>query len=230
MIDGQSHNLEKDHIICLTEFHKVSFEGVCEINMLRFNRSFYCILDHDDEVGCKGLLFFGAAQLPAFKIPNEELEKFETLWRMFELELESKDNMQLEMLQSMLKRLIILSTRVYKQQEQLLESDGNQLDLVREFNFLVEQHFREKHTVASYAKLLNKSPKTLANTFKRIIQKSPLQFIKERRMIEARRQLRYSKQSIKEIAYDLGFEDIQSFSRFFKNEEQISPSDYRTSA
>jgi AraC-like DNA-binding protein len=46
-------------------------------------------------------------------------------------------------------------------------------------------------------------------------------------MLHARRQIQYSEKSIKEIAYDLGYEDIQTFSRFFKNKEGISPIEHR---
>ena len=54
-----------------------------------------------------------------------------------------------------------------------------------------------------------------------------MQFIRERILLEAKRLLVYSDKSIKEIAYEIGFEDIQSFSRFFKGKENKSPSEYR---
>ena len=80
--------------------------------LLKFNREFYCVLDHDKEVGCKGVLFFGANQLPYFQIPDHELETFETVWKMFQFEMQTKDDMQLEMLQTMLKRFLILCNMV----------------------------------------------------------------------------------------------------------------------
>jgi AraC-like DNA-binding protein len=46
-------------------------------------------------------------------------------------------------------------------------------------------------------------------------------------MLEAKRLLIYSTKRIKEIAYEVGFEDIQTFSRFFKRNEGISPSKYK---
>jgi len=98
-----------------------------------------------------------------------------------------------------------------------------QLDLIREYNYLVEKHFKEKHNVAEYAELLHRSPKTLSNHFRKFAKKSPLDYIKSRRMLEARRLLLQGDMSIKEVAYELQFEDIQSFSRFFKREEGLSP-------
>jgi hypothetical protein len=90
--------------------------------LIHFNRAFYCIADHDSEVGCKDF-FFGASQFPKITIPNEELEKFEILWKMFAIEMESKDDLQNDMLLMMLKRLLILCTRIYKEQTELTTFD-----------------------------------------------------------------------------------------------------------
>jgi AraC-like DNA-binding protein len=228
-IDGKEYGFAPGQIACLTTFHTVEPLSIGRVRMLRFNRPFFCIVEHDHEVSCKGVLFFGASEVPVVDIPAAELDKFETVWKMFVMELDSPDDLQLEMLQTILKRYLILITRLYKQQSALHTFDKASVDIVRELNYLVEQHFRTKHTVAEYAQLLHKSPKTISNVFSKISSKTPLQFIQERKMLEARRQLRYSDKSVKEIAYELGFEDIQSFSRFFKAQEHVSPSDFRES-
>jgi len=229
IIDGQEYVFTKNQIVFLTEFHKVAVKSIGKIRFLRFNRSFYCVLDHDAEVGCKGILFFGASQLPVIQIPKEEIEQFETLWKMFSIEMQSKDNLQIDMLQMMLKRYLILCTRLFKSQAHY-PNEKVESDIVREFNFLVEQHFKTKHSVAEYAELLNKSPKTLSNIFSKISSKTPLQYIQERKMLEARRLLHYSDLQIQEVAYEIGYDDIQTFSRFFKKQEGISPSEFKSRA
>jgi len=226
-IDGIRYKFNKHEIVFLTQFHHLEISEISEIKLLRFNRPFYCILDHDSEVGCKGILYYGAAQLPIIHLEGMELEIMETVWKMATLEFEMQDSLQLEMLQMMLKRILILCTRIYKNQTDLDKLDIGRNDLVREFNFLVESHFKKKHAVADYAELLFKSPKTLTNVFKKLGEKTPLQFIQERIILEARRQIRYGQEDISQIAYDLGFNDIQSFSRFFKKHQGISPSDFR---
>ncbi len=226
-VDGIKHSLTKDTILFLTEYHQVEIISVKKARLIRFNRAFYCIATHDSEVGCKGILFFGASQLPKINIPNSEYEKFDLLWKMFKVEMDSIDNLQNDMLQMMLTRLLILSTRIYKEQTELTNFDRQQLDLVREFNYMVETHFKTKHQVSEYADMLHKSPKTLSNVFKKYNEKTPLQIIQNRIILEARRLLRYSDKSIKEIAYEIGYEDIQAFSKFFKKTEGISPSDFK---
>ncbi len=226
VIDGKHCFFDRNEIVFLTEFHKVTAINIGEIRFVRFNRPFYCVLDHDTEVGCKGLLFFGASQLPVINIYDEDLEKFEILWKMFMIEMESNDSLQIEMLRMMLKRYLILCARIYKSQKNF-PSEKKDVDIVREFNFLVEQHFKVKHSVTEYAELMFKSPKTLSNVFSKIGFKPPLQYIQNRLLLESKRLLHYSNLSIKEVAFEIGFEDIQTFSRFFKKKEGISPSKFR---
>jgi len=225
-IDAVDYHFNKNELVCFTEFHKVEVVKVNQLRLLRWNRPFYCILDHDSEVGCKGVLYYGASNTPIVKPNEKELEILEAAWKMLHIEMTSVDNLQLEMLQMMLKRILILCTRIYKKQQQY-DKAKDQVDIIRDFNFLVEQHFKEKHNVAEYADLLNKSPKTLSNLFKKLGAKTPLQFIQSRIMVESRRLLSYTDKGVSEIGYELGYNDVQSFSRFFKKREGVSPNDFR---
>ena len=83
------------------------------------------------------------------------------------------------------------------------------------------------HQVQDYANLLFKSPKTLSNIFSKYSDRSPLQLIKDRIILEAKRLLMYTEMSSKEIAFELGFDDPASFSRFFKNAVKESPSAFK---
>jgi AraC family transcriptional activator of pobA len=226
IIDGQAYSFSKNQVIFLTEFHNATVKNKGKTNYLRFNRPFYCVIDHDTEVSCKGVLFFGSSQVPIIQIPDEEIAHFETLWKMFTIEMELKDHLQIGMLQMMLKRYLILCTRLYRLQMKF-PNEKQDSDVIREFNFLVEQHFKTKHKVIDYADLLNKSPKTISNIFSKLSSKSPLKYIQERIMLEAKRLLYYTDKPIKEIAYEIGYDDIQTFSRFFKTQEGISPSEYK---
>jgi AraC family transcriptional activator of pobA len=224
-IDGKFKRFYKNEILFLTEFHKIEINRIGVIQFIRFNRSFFCIIDHDSEIGCKGVLFFGSSNTPVIKIPKSDIRKFESFWKMFLLESEEQDSFQIEMIRTMLKRYVILCTRIYKDQNNLIHEE--ETSLIREFNFLVEQHFRDKHKVADYASLLNRSPKTLSNIFQKHSSKSPLQFIQNRKILESKRLLGYSNLQVQEIGYQIGYDDIQSFSRFFKKQTGHSPISYR---
>lgn len=226
-INHVSHHAKANEVYFFTEFDLVELVSTTHARFIRFNRAFYCILDHDHEVGCKGLLYFGASSTPQIQLVDKSLEVMEKVWPLLLLEMESNDNLQLEMLQMMLKRILILCTRVLKQQESLNQVPTDELDIIRSFNFLVESNFKKHHDVNAYARLLYKSPKTLANTFKKVNKPSPSQFIKERLITEAKHLLAHSELSISEIGYDLGYKDVQSFSRFFRTHSSMSPLQYR---
>ncbi len=227
IIDSIEYQIKPNEMIFLTEFHRVDISKIENINVLSFNRNFYCINNHDSEIGCKGVLFFGASQVPIISLSDENIEKFEILWNVFLTEIRSKDNLQIEMLQMLLKRFLILSTRIYKEQKNIVQVQVNKMDIIRNFCFLVEVHFRTKHSVSEYAELLNKPAKSLTNLFSAHIEKSPLQIIQDRIFLEAKRVLTNSEKSIKEIAFELGFDDLQSFSRFFKNKQGVSPKEFK---
>jgi AraC-like DNA-binding protein len=131
------------------------------------------------------------------------------------------------MLRTLLKRMLIKSTKLIKKDLPEAALSDKQVDLIRKFNMLVELHFKEKHQVTDYAALLNKSPKTLSNFFKKHKVQSPLKTINERIAIEAKRLLRYSGKTAEEIAYELGYNEASHFSKFFKKQIGVSPLGYR---
>lgn len=230
-IDGEPFILAENHVLALTpsQFAQlVQQEG--HTTLWSFNRDFYCILQHDQEVSCMGVVFYGTSQTVVTEIPAEEQEKFRLIYKVFREEFSTPDTIQGEMLRMMLKRLIILITRLAKQQGSAQVTDASHLsskEVVRRFLVLLEYHFRQKKTVAEYADLLAQSPKNLSQVFAAQGLPSPLEHIHERVLIEARRLIRYSEANLKEIAFDLGFEELAHFSRFFKRMAGESPSQYR---
>ncbi|MEQ9232096.1 MAG: helix-turn-helix domain-containing protein [Cyclobacteriaceae bacterium] len=192
-----------------------------------FNREFYCIIDHDREVSCNGLIFFGTTEPPFITLDTIQRARFSTLMEVFRDEFGTRDNIQGEMLRVLLKRLIIKITRLVKEQNNLKDVPEDQLTVIRKFNVLVEIHFRKLHQVADYADLLFKSPKTISNYFNKHSRQTPLQVIQDRLILETKKMLYYSDKSIKEISQELGFKDPAVLSKIFKKSTGLSPSDFK---
>lgn len=71
------------------------------------------------------------------------------------------------------------------------------------------------------------TPNALAKLTKSHFNKTLTDLIAERIVIEAKRELYLTDKTVKEIAYELGYEDEYYFSRFFKNRSEVSPQLYR---
>jgi AraC family transcriptional activator of pobA len=91
----------------------------------------------------------------------------------------------------------------------------------------IEDNFKTKHSAGNYASLLNISPKALAKISKTYFNKTLTDLIAERIIIEAKRELYLTNKTVKEIAYELGYDDEHYFSRFFKINADVSPQLYR---
>ncbi len=227
-IDNVVYDFPANSVLSLMVNETFYFERPSDIVAWQFNRDFYCIVNHDKEVSCVGFLFYGSGQRMFMAIDEKHGRKLDLLLQVFKDEFEMQDPIQGEMMLALLKRLIIIVTRLAREQyisEQELPSD--KLDIVRKYNLLVENHYRQQHQVKFYADQLNKSPKTLSNLFALYNHKSPLQVIQERVTLEARRLFFYTDKTAKEIAYELGFEDANHFSKFFKKQTGQSPTDFK---
>lgn len=225
-IEDQTLVLEKNQILALTPLNYLKYVSGKHAIVYKFNREFYCIKDHDAQVGCTGVLFFGTNPTPIVSLDPIEVTKYKVLDETLVEELNTNDSVQEEMLRVLIARLIIKTTRLIKDQGFLNVIKDEKIELLRSFNLLVEEHFRQEHSVVFYASLLNKSPKTISNYFSKY-HKSPLQIIHDRIVLEIKRLLIYTDKSAKEIAYTVGFEDASHLSRLFKKQTGISPTTYK---
>lgn len=227
-VDHQSILLKAGQLITLSHLHHLEFDQIDGTYFaLMFNSNFYCIYGNDHEVSCNGLLFHGSSHIMIFDLSDQERHKIDTLTGIMQEEFGSHDHLQDEMLRVLLKRFIILCTRMAENRQGVRKQNSMQFETIRKFYVLVDTWFKEKKQVQEYADMLNKSPKTLANLLSTYQQPSAIRVIHNRIQAEAQRLLLYTSKSSKEIAISLGFEDQATFSRFFKNATGLSATEYR---
>lgn len=227
-VDHIPIHLTKDEIITLTPLHHLEVKKVeGEYLTFVFNSNFYCIFGHDNEVSCNGFLFYGSSNIMRLMLSAEQSSNLHDIVRIFRQESAVHDNLQEEMLRIVLKRFIITCTRIARQKLEVKQENEKAFDIIRQFYVLVDQNFKVKKQVQDYADILCRSPKTLSNLFSTCGLPSPLRVIHERIEAEAKRLLLYSTKSAKEISTILGFEDLATFSRFFKKMTAESVTDYR---
>ena len=226
-VDEMVFEVPENSFFSLNVSHSFRLERSEDAIIWQFNREFYCIVTHDEEVSCTGLLFYGWREATPIFLDEKEVRSFGLLTEIFLEEFSNRDTIQGEMLRVLLKRLIIKLTRLIKLQSTAGELSTTELDIVRKFNLLVENHYKKYHQVQDYANLMFKSPKTLSNLFAKHRYKSPVQVIADRLFLESKRLMLYTDMSAAEIGYELGFGEPAHFSRFFKKMAEMTPTEFR---
>ncbi len=199
---------------------------------INFHPDFFCIFRHQNEVACDGILFNDPDNPPFFNIPENEGSSLYSIIEHITAEMSFAGLAQHDLLIAYFKILLIRAIRIkfLKCPTSLpLDKDATDATLLRQLNRMVELHFKTKHSGGDYAELLNIPIKTLGRIVKNHFQKTMTEIISERIILEAKRDLNLSSRSIKEIAYDLGFNDEYHFSRYFKNKIKVSPQSFRNS-
>jgi len=84
-------------------------------------------------------------------------------------------------------------------------------------------------TVQYIARALNVSPKYLSSLLKVLTGQTAQQHVHEKLIEKAKEKLSTTNLSVSEIAYELGFEHSQSFSKLFKSKTSLSPLEFRRS-
>lgn len=103
----------------------------------------------------------------------------------------------------------------------------NTKDLMEKFRLLIEKNYKQHWNVKCYAEKLNLSEHRLNSITRTEVNKSALQVIHERLILEAQRRLIFTSMSVNEISYDLGFNDPAYFSRFFTSRQKMPPGKFR---
>jgi AraC family transcriptional regulator, transcriptional activator of pobA len=98
---------------------------------------------------------------------------------------------------------------------------------VARFQALLEEHFRQLHLVAEYARLLALTPGHLNHLAKAATGQTASALFDARLVLEAKRLLAHSDATVDQIARDLGFRDASYFGRHFRRHVGQPPGAFR---
>lgn len=88
----------------------------------------------------------------------------------------------------------------------------------------IRQGYREPIVVPELAREVGMSPSSLHKHFRAITSTTPLQFQKELRLLEARRLLLAGQHAVSDVAYLVGYESPNQFSREYSRKYGVPPS------
>ncbi|MGL4852117.1 MAG: helix-turn-helix domain-containing protein [Phocaeicola sp.] len=156
-------------------------------------------------------------------VVNNQLKTF------FELLIEEcsakHDPFQSDLVYSLLHALLIESAR--QSMHGIPTTKNQDYATALQFSKLVESHYASWRKVNDYLDEMSITAKPLSKALQAIIGKTPKQYIDERIILEAKRLLVYTTGSVKEISYKLGFEEPTNFSKFFREQTDLTPAEFK---
>lgn len=230
-VDFQDYEVEADSIFFLSPGQVHHFDGVTRHKgiLLKFCTDFLKANRDESDAFIRYGLFDTFDAAPYHITTPDIKQQLHQLTGHMEQEMAHPQAFgHLDMLRS-LTRIFLTLVQRHGQRQHVMELGGTRpsLRLFAQFRHLLEQEYDHLHTVGDYATRLNVSDKTLSNSLSECSGKTPLAFINDRIILEAKRMLRYSDLMVKEIAYNLGYDDPSYFVKFFKRQTGYLPTDFR---
>jgi len=178
--------------------------------------------------------FFEYAVNEALLLSEEEEKSIEFIFQQIEKEYHLPiDIFSQDVVISNIELLLTYCNRYYNRQ--FIVRKPKSSELLTKMEMILNEHFNTDSVVKclptanSVASQLNFSTKYLSDCLKQLTGQTTQQIIQEKLIGHAKEILTYSELSVSEIAYQLGFEHSQSFSKLFKNKTNQSPSEFRNS-
>ncbi|OIQ18126.1 MAG: hypothetical protein BM557_07900 [Flavobacterium sp. MedPE-SWcel] len=207
---GQVHSLETS---IDTEGYVISFDS----GFYHLSDNFQKLLDYP--------FFHSISNLPVIHL-NEINNKIQPVWDELYEEYNSKTTDKNNMLRALFEVLLIRASRAYEKPIESVKPAYLTYQL-RKLETLIDVHFKEYKLLNDYADLMHISPRHLNSLCKKALNKTVMSLIHERTLTEAKRLLLFTKNSVTEIAIELGFTDTSYFMRFFKKHTSLTADTYR---
>ena len=219
---GTLFTLRKESI---HKFYKSKAKGV----LLIFTDNF--ILNHSSqsEVSKTFLLFNEMLASPRLQLNEVEYKEIITLVNLIKEEyFTSNDDYSLNIVRNFIRVIITKLFRI-KSKSNIVFDNHKYLSQFLKLQQLVENECFNHKKVSFYAREMGVTTKTLNNITQSILHKSAKSFINEIVIIQSKRLIINSQDSLTEIAYQAGFDEPTNFFKYFRKYTGLSPSEFRNS-
>ncbi len=179
--------------------------------------------------------FFSYAANEGLHLSDQEKATIISVFKMIEEELNSRiDDLSQDIIISQVELLLTYADRFYKRQFITRKAIGS--SLLQQLEGILEEYFNNEKsltagipTVQFLAEKLNISSSYLSDMLRSLTGQNAQQHIHDKLIEKAKEKLSTTNLSVSEVAYALGFEHPQSFSKLFKTKTNFSPLEFRRS-
>lgn len=179
--------------------------------------------------------FFSYMANETLHLSEDEKATIMSIFKMIDAELDSRiDDFSHDVVIAQIELLLNYANRFYKRQ--FITRKAVSSDLLQKLEILLDDYFNNETslslgvpTVGYLAGQLNLSPSYLSDMLRSLTGQNAQQHIHDKLIEKAKEQLSTTTLSVSEVAYALGFEHSQSFSKLFKTKTSLSPLEFRQS-
>ncbi|PJJ08127.1 AraC-like DNA-binding protein [Flavobacterium sp. 1] len=195
--------------------------------VILFTDSFFCKTENDIKFLRNSILFNDFFSISQIQVQKQS-KLFTDLLEQMTDELQNvKDTFQADILQNLLQNFLLYSERERRKQNFTEIKQDADFDYVMLFKQLLETGYKNQKKVNYYAKEISITEKRLNLATTKVLGKTPKEIINDRIMLEAKRILAHTTESVKEITFNLGFEEPTNFIKYFKKHCFTTPVEFR---
>lgn len=230
-IDFQQHEVKPGQLYCMMpgQVHSWEFAPDADGFLVNFNESFITSMCHNSHFLYDFPMFnnLSGQVVSHFSAPVAALleSHFQQMWDEYRTYHGEFKN---DLMRALLLQLLIRIARNIDTAPTDHVSKHN-LTVLRNYQKLIEQHYRALRLPKDYADLMYITPNHLNAICNATTGKAAGELIRARVLLEAKRMLVNAEYSIAEVGYQLDFKDNAYFSRFFKKYTGVAPEEFRKS-
>lgn len=228
MVDFHSFPIAEDTILFLKKNIVQVYDSSLSIEgkAILFTDTFFCRTEADVRFLKETILFNDLFTISAIRLPSPAV--FPVLFDLMETEASHPpDQYQADILRGYLHDVLLHSERERRKQDFKEVRKGADLDYVLLFNDLIEAEYKTHKQVRHFASRLSVTEKRLNQATSKVLGKTAKQMIDDRILLEAKRMLAHTHDTIKEVGYTLGFEEPTNFIKYFRKHNGSTPVEFR---
>lgn len=177
--------------------------------------------------------FFSYSATEALYLSESEKEAITSVFQLIQKELEQRiDHFSQDVIISQIELLLNYSKRFYSRQFNVRKAQNQ--DVLIKVEAILDEYFSKEEslknglpTVQFLANEVNLSPRYLSDLLRNTIGQNTQQLIHDKVIEKAKEYLATPRVSVAEVAYQLGFEHPQSFTKLFKNKTKLTPGQFK---
>lgn len=226
-LDDKTHFLEGNWLVLIPAgtVHGFQFKPNTQGFVLSLNDAYLSGVESENiDTNLSSIIW--QPQAVEFK-DNYQLDRFKTYMDLLNHELNYNELGQGLAVKQLVQLILLSVMRQQKLQEMNTEKTSRESHVLLKFRALIENHYNQHLPVTFYAEQLFISTSKLNRLCQYLLNDSPKAIIHQRLIIESKRRLIYTRQSVEEISAMLGFTDTAYFCRFFKKMTELTPSVFR---